>query len=187
VIDRVAIDGMETQRPAPPGRGRRSSADDPRARRRRHPGVVIRHFTTTNTRIAVIPRESGKNPKVWDLSSLDMRNIATDAPASFTASVTNPIPAGNIDITGSFGPWQSGDPASTPLDGTYTFAADLGTIKGIEGHLDAKGEMDGVFDRITTHGETTTERFRIPRLNAGSLLLKTRYEAVVDGTQGESN
>jgi hypothetical protein len=45
--------------------------------------------------------------------------------------------------------------------------------------------MDGVFDRITTHGETTTERFRIPRLNAGSLLLKTRYEAVVDGTKGD--
>ena len=63
---------------------------------------MLRHLTTTNTRIA-IPRGSGKNPKVWDLSSLEMRNIATDAPAWFTASVTNPIPTGNIDITGSFG------------------------------------------------------------------------------------
>ncbi len=185
VIDRVAIDGMELNVPPRPEVG------GPRLPMTREhagggtPDVVIRHLTTTNTRIAVIPRESGKNPKVWDLSSLDMRNIATDAPASFTASVTNPIPTGNIDITGNFGPWQSGDPASTPLDGTYTFAADLGTIKGIEGHLDANGEMDGVFDRITTHGETTTERFRIPRLNAGSLLLKTRYEAVVDGTKGD--
>ena len=185
VIDRVAIDGMELNVPPRPGVG------GPRLpMTRAHagggtPDVVIRHLTTTNTRIAVIPRESGKNPKVWDLSSLDVRNIATDAPASFTASVTNPVPAGNIDITGSLGPWQAGDPASTPLDGTYTFAADLGTIKGIEGHLDAKGEMDGVFDRITTHGATTTERFRIPRLNAGSLLLKTRYEAVVDGTKGD--
>jgi hypothetical protein len=114
-----------------------------------------------------------------------MRNIATDAPASFTASVTNPMPAGNIDITGRFGPWRSGDPASTPRDAIYTFAADLGTIKGIEGHLDARGEMDGEFDRITTRGQTTTERFHIPRLNAGSLLLKTQYEAVVDGTKGD--
>ena len=183
VIDRVAIDGMELNVPPRPEVG------GPRLpMTREHAGgtdIVIRHLTTTNTRIAVIPRESGKNPKVWDLASLDMRNIATDAAASFTASLSNPIPTGTIDITGNFGPWQSGNPASTPLDGTYTFAADLGTIKGIEGHLDAKGEMDGVFDRITTHGGTTTERFRIPRLNAGSLLLKTRYEAVVDGTKGD--
>ena len=184
VIDRVAIEGMELNVPPRPEVG------GPRLPMTREhagggtPDVVIRHLTATNTRIAVIPRESGKNPKVWDLSSLDMRDIATDAPASFTASVTNPIPTGNIDITGNFGPWQASDPASTPLDGTYTFAADLGTIKGIEGHLDAKGEMDGVFDRITTHGETTTERFRIPRLNAGSLLLKTRYQAVVDRREG---
>ena len=116
-----------------------------------------------------------------------MRDIASDAPASFTASVTNPVPTGNIDITGNFGPWQSDDPGSTPLDGTYTFAADLGTIKGLEGHLDAKGEMDGVFDRITTHGDTTTERFRIPRLHAGSLVLKTRTRPSSMARRGTSN
>ncbi len=185
VIDRVAIDGMELNVPPSPEVG---GSRLPMTREHAGggtPDVVIRHLTATNTRIAIIPRESGKNPKVWDVFSLDMRDIATDAPASFTASVTNPIPTGNIDITGNFGPWQSGDPGSTPLGGTYTFAADLGTIKGIEGHLDAKGEMDGVLDRITTHGDTTTERFRIPRLNAGSLVLETRYEAVVDGTKGD--
>jgi hypothetical protein len=183
-IDRVAIDGMELNVPPRP------EAGGPRVPMTRDngggaPHVVIRHLTATNTRIAVIPRESGKNPRVWELFSLDMREVATDTPASFTASVTNPIPTGNIEISGHFGPWQSGDPGATPLDGTYTFAADLGTIKGIEGRLDAKGEMDGVLDRIATLGDTTTERFRIPRLNAGSLSLKTRYEAVVDGTKGD--
>ena len=185
VIDRVAIDGMEVSIPPRPEGGgsrvpmaRKSAPGGP-------PDIVIRQLTATNTRIAIIPRQADKNPKVWDLSSLDMRDIATDAPASFTAEVSNPIPDGNIDIAGHFGPWQSGDPSATPLDGTYTFAADLGTIKGLEGHLDAKGEMDGVFDRIATHGETITERFRIPSLKAGSLVLKTRYEAVVDGTKGD--
>jgi hypothetical protein len=183
-IGRVAIDGLELNVPPRPAAG------GPRVPMTRDhgggaPHVVIRHLTATNTRIAVIPRESGKNPRVWDVSSLDMRDIATDAPASFTASVTNPIPTGNIEISGHFGPWQSGDPGATPLDGTYTFAADLGTIKGIEGRLDAKGEMDGVLDRIATQGDTATERFRIPRLNAGSLPLETRYTALVDGTKGD--
>ena len=185
VVDRVEIDGMELNVPPRP------EAGGPRLPMKREhaggrtPDVVIRHLTATNTRINIVPRESGKNPKVWDVFSLDMRDIASDAPASFTALVTNPIPNGKIDITGTFGPWQSRDPGSTPLDGTYTFAADLGTIKGLEGHLDAKGEMEGVFDRIATHGDTTTERFRIPRLKAGSLVLKTRYQAVVDGTKGD--
>ena len=184
VIDRVAIDGMELNVPPRP------EAGGPRLPMTREhaggaPTVVIRHLTATNTRIAVIPRESGKTPWVWDIVSLDMHDIATDAPASFTASVTNPIPAGNIEITGHFGPWQSAGPSLTPLDGTYTFAADLGTVKGVEGHVDARGEMAGVLDRITTHGDTTTGRFRIPRLHAGSLPLKTRYEALVDGTKGD--
>lgn len=185
VIDRVAIDGMELNiPPRPEGSGPRLPMT------REHAGggaahVVIRHLTAANTRVAMIPRESGKNPRVWNIAALDMRDIASDAPASFTASLSNPIPMGSIEATGHFGPWQPGDPGSTPLDGMYTFAADLGTIKGVEGHLEAKGEMDGVLDRITTHGDTTTERFRIPRLNAGSLVLKTRYEALVDGTKGD--
>lgn len=185
VIDRVVIDGMELNvPPRPEGGGPRVPMTQDHAGGGA-PHVVIRHLTATNTRIAVIPRESGKNPRVWDVSALDMHDIATDAPASFTASVSNPIPTGSIEASGHFGPWQSGDPGGTPLDGTYTFAADLGTIKGIEGLLDAKGEMGGVLDRITTTGDTTTERFRLPRLNAGSLVLKTRYEALVDGTKGD--
>lgn len=185
MIDRVAIDGMELNVPPRPQSGgprvpMTSGPADGGA-----PDVVIRHLTAINTRVAVIPREAGKNPKVWDIYSLDMRDLATDAPASFTASITNPIPTGQIAVTGHFGPWQSGDPGWTPLDGTYTFAADLGTIKGLEGRLDAKGQMGGVLEVITTQGETATERFRIPRLRAGGLPLTTRYQALVDGTKGD--
>lgn len=184
VVDRVAIDGMELNVPPRPEAGGprvpmsgEHAGDTPK--------VVVRRLTARNIRLSVIPRESGKNPRVWDISSLDMLDIATNAPASFTASISNPVPTGSIVATGHFGPWHAGDPGSTPLDGTYTFAADLGTVKGVEGHLDAKGEMDGVLDRIGTRGETVTERFRVPRLRAGSLTLKTRYDAVVDGTKGD--
>lgn len=185
VIDRVVVDGMELNiPPRPEGGGPRV----PMTRTRTGggaPDVVIRHLTATNSRIAIIPREADRSPRVWDLFSLDVRDIATDAPAAFTASVTNPVPTGNIEISGSFGPWEAGAPGSTPLDGTYTFAADLGTIRGIEGHLDAKGEMGGVLDRITTQGDTVTERFRIPRLDSAGVALTTRYDAIVDGTKGD--
>jgi hypothetical protein len=184
VVDRVALDGMELNiPPRPEGGGPRVPMNRPRTGGA--PDVVIRHLTATNSRIAIIPREADKSPRVWDLFALDVRDIATNAPAAFTASVTNPIPTGNIEISGSFGPWQSPTPGSTPLSGTYTFAADLGTIRGIEGHLDAKGTMGGVFDQITTQGDTVTERFRIPRLDSAGVLLTTHYDAIVDGTKGD--
>jgi hypothetical protein len=184
VVDRVTLDGMEVNiPPRPEGGGPRVPMN--RTRTGDTPDVVIRHLTATNSRIAIIPREADRSPRVWDLFSLDMRSIATNAPATFTASVTNPVPTGNIEISGSFGPWQSPAPGSTPLSGTYTFAADLGTIRGLEGHLDAKGEMGGVLDQISTQGNTVTERFRIPRLDSAGVLLTTRYNAIVDGTKGD--
>lgn len=187
-IDHVAIDGMEVNIPPRQGSGPRvpmSNRDTAGDSEGGSSSVVIRRLTATNSRLTVIPRESGKNPKVWDIFSLVMHDITPGAPATFEASITNPIPYGNIEATGHLGPWQAGEPGDTPLDGTYTFAADLGTIKGLEGHVDAKGEMNGVLEQIATHGETSTERFRLTRLRGGSLPLKTRYEAMVDGTNGD--
>lgn len=45
--------------------------------------------------------------------------------------------------------------------------------------------MEGVLEQITTQGGTTTEQFRVKRLHGGSLPLTTRYEALVDGTNGD--
>ena len=40
---------------------------------------------------------------------------------AYKAVLTNPLPKGSIDTTGTFGPWQREDPGSTPLTGSYTF------------------------------------------------------------------
>lgn len=185
VVDRVAVDGMELNiPPRPEGGGPRIPMKRPRTGGGA-PDVIIRQLTATNSRIAIVPREAHKSPRVWDLLALDVRDIATNAPAGFTASVTNPVPAGNVEITGHFGPWEAKDPGATPLDGSYTFAADLGTIKGLEGRVEAKGEMGGVFGEITTQGTTFSEHFRISRLNSAGVPLSTRYNAIVDGTKGD--
>ncbi len=77
-----------------------------------------------------MPREAGKNAKVWDIFELDMKNLRGGEPATFTAALINPIPYGKIETSGTFGPWQSEEPGDSPLSGEYTFAADLGTING---------------------------------------------------------
>ena len=187
-VDHVLVDGLEInfppkdpvtgKRPLPnPSAGGNGNDEST--------GVVVRRLTATNTRMAIIPREDWKNPKIWDITTLEMTNLQSKEPATFTASLTNPIPEGTIETSGSFGPWQKDEPGDTPIAGDYTFAANLGTIEGLEGDLSAVGKMKGTIDRISTTGQTRTEKFRLSELNGDPLPLTTAYEAVVDGTKGD--
>lgn len=188
-VEHVWVDGMEIsipprdqatgERPMPKVTRGHGPADD------RGEHVVVRHLTATNTRLAIVPRIEGKNPKVWDIFELELENLSSASESPFRAALVNPIPYGRIESTGRFGPWRSDEPSLTALAGEYTFAADLGTIGGLEGQLSAVGQMNGVLDQIATRGETRTEAFRLTELNGRSLPLTTAYEAVVDGTKGD--
>lgn len=188
-VDRVWVDGLEInippkdpdtgKRPIPrPNKDGVRSDDD-------SDGLIVRHLSATNTRLAIVPRTEGKNAKVWDIFEFDMKNIRGGEQATFTAALLNPLPYGKIESKGHFGPWQSQEPGDTPLDGEYTFAADLGTIQGLGGQLSATGAMDGTLDQIATRGESHVPDFRLTELEGASLPLNTSYEALVDGTRGD--
>ena len=191
-VEHVRVDGMEVhippkddqtgKRPMPrPGSDNSQPADQPKSRR----GLVVRTLTATNTRLAVIPKNDRKNAKVWDIYELEMKELGGGAPSQFRAALTNPIPYGKIEAAGRFGPWDSGAPGASALEGEYTFAADLGTIKGLQGQTNAIGTMNGVLEQISTRGETRTPDFRLTALDGDSLPLTTTYDAVVDGTKGD--
>ncbi len=187
-IERVWVDGLEVsippkdpetgKRPIPRGSGGADGGGD-------ESGMVIRHLIATNTRMTVVPGDPNKEPKVWDVAALEMKNLRSGEPATFTASVNNPIPEGRIEASGKFGPWQPGEPRTTALSGEYTFDADLGTINGLAGKLGAIGTMAGTIEQITTKGQTKTPDFRLTELDGASLPLHTAYDAVVNGTKGD--
>ncbi len=148
--------------------------------------VVIDDLVSTDARLVIIPREQGKNPKVWDIHHLLMHNVGADQAMPYEATLTNAIPPGEIVTKGGFGPWQSEDPGQTPLDGTFTFdRADLGVFKGISGILSAHGNFGGVLERIDIHGETETPEFTVT-VGGHPVPLHTKYHAIVDGTNGNT-
>ena len=192
-VDRVTVDGLEInvppkdldtgKRPIPrPGGGDDGNAKTDKKDSR---GLVVRHLIAKNTRLAVVPRESGKNAKVWDIFELDMKNLRGNEAATFKAALINPIPYGKIESSGKFGPWQSDAPGASPISGEYTFAADLGTINGLAGQLSASGAMGGILDTISTKGEAHVPDFKLTELDGRSLPLNTSYDAIVDGTKGD--
>lgn len=186
-IDRVWVDGLEVNiPPKDPTTGKRpmpgASGDSGDTE---HSGLIIRELIATNTKMTIVPATANKEPKVWDVYALDLKNLRAGEQATFKASVNNPIPEGKIEASGKFGPWQKVEPGTTAIAGEYTFDADLGTINGLAGKVAALGTMDGTIEQIKTKGQTKTSDFRLTELTGVALPLATAYDAVVDGTKGD--
>jgi hypothetical protein len=148
--------------------------------------LLIDRITATRATLEITPRDVTKLPRIFEIHDLVMEDFGPDRPARFTAALTNPTPAGRIETTGTFGPWQSGDPHLTPVEGAYTFKnADLNTIKGIAGILASEGRYRGALERIEVEGTTDVPDFRID-LAGTPVHLMTKFNAVVDGTNGNT-
>lgn len=148
--------------------------------------VIIDHVEANDATLTLVPRESWKEPKVFALHVLDLDSVGFNRSIPFHTTLTNPIPKGEIQAEGTFGPWRGVAPGLTPVSGRYTFAhADLHTIHGIGGTLSSSGDFAGQLSQIDVRGTTSTPDFYIePAEHA--LPLETRFHVVVDGTDGNT-
>jgi hypothetical protein len=148
--------------------------------------VVIERFEAPDTVITLIPKRAGKAPKVFTVHHLVMDSLGINQTIPYIATLTNPVPKGEIETSGTFGPWNIAHPARTPITGKYVFAnANLDTIEGLAGVLSSTGEFRGPLNRIQVEGTTDTPKFQV---DAGGLPvpLKTRFTAIVDGSDGDT-
>lgn len=182
----VSLAGLQIN--IPPGFKKEvKDASDVRAEDQGSPGpIVVDLLIADNAALTLIPKRAGKEPKVFAIHRLTMKPLGRAETMTFEAEVTNPIPKGLVRTKGTFGPWHREDPGGTPLGGRYTFDdANLGTVKGIGGDLTSTGTFDGQLDRIGVSGETRTPNFRV-NVSANPVPLHTQFEAVVDGTDGDT-
>lgn len=148
--------------------------------------VVIDEVVADDASLTILPRDPAKNPKVWYMHELHVFSVGAQTKMPFSTLLTNAVPPGQINTTGSFGPWQRNDPGETPLDGQFTFEnADLSVFKGISGILSAHGSYDGSLSRIDVNGQTDTPDFMV-NISGHTVPLATKYHATVDGTNGDT-
>ncbi len=148
--------------------------------------VIIERFEAPDTVITLIPKRAGKQPKVFTVHHLVMDSLGVNQTIPYIATLTNPVPKGEIETSGTFGPWNVAHPARTPITGKYVFKnANLDTIEGLAGVLSSAGGFEGPINRIEVQGITETPSFQV---DAGGLPvpLKTRFTAVVDGSDGDT-
>ena len=148
--------------------------------------LTVDRIVSRAARLEIVPRDKGKLPRVFEIHDLVMHGLGDGGGATFEAALTNPTPRGEITTQGTFGPWQAEEPRLTPIRGEYAFKrANLNTIKGIAGTLSSLGTYSGVLERIEVQGETDTPDFSVD-IAALPVPLKTRFRAVVDGTNGDT-
>jgi hypothetical protein len=179
-VDTVHLDNMKIA--VPPDKMRDLPAPDRGSGDGTH--IVVNHLVTHRAELTFVPDEPDDTPLVFEIHELKMDGVGFARAIEFHAKLTNPVPRGEIETQGTFGPWRRDHPSATELKGLYTFAgADLSTINGIGGHLESKGSYAGRITEIHANGTTTTPDFNLD-LGGKPVPLTTTYEAVIDGTNG---
>ncbi len=184
-IESVRLDGLQLHLP-PRGRGER--APDFRFYEqlaRKYP-VIVQNIRADDTLLVILRAQPEKPPREFLIHQFELRNFAFDRVASFHATLTNPVPVGEIEAAGEFGPWQAEQPSLTPVAAHYSLKhADLGTLPGIAGDLSSEGKFSGPLDSLTVQGGTDTPNFRL-RLSKHPVSLHAEFTAIVDGTNGNT-
>ena len=194
-LDRVSIEGLrifipprnrEGGKPTDTGRTHGNTLKRPGEPTGATSGWFIDRLMTTDATLFLAVREPGIRPREFHIHRLAMSAVGADRVMAFQAELDNPRPVGEIETAGTFGPWQRDEPSLTPLRATYTFShADLGTFKGIGGILTSEGAFGGILERIEATGSTTTPDFRLS-ISGNAVPLTTHFEAVIDGTNGNT-
>ena len=145
----------------------------------------------TSAHFVLETSKPGKLPLDFAIARFTLTNAAggalrPDSAMHFESELTNPRPVGLIHSTGSFGPWNVGDPGESPIEGDYTFDhADLSTFKGIAGILSSTGKYQGTLRDLTVDGDTETPDFSLTHFG-NAMPLHTHFHAKVDATNGDT-
>jgi len=181
-VRRVRLEGLEV---TVPPKSERAPAEK-KSNSERIVGFVIEEIIADGTTLKTLPKDPQKEPLEWDIRRLTLHDAGPYSPMSFHATLTNAKPPGDIESTGKFGPWSTGEPGDTPVQGTYIFQnADLSVFKGISGILSSQGSYAGVLERIEAQGETDTPDFAV-KVAGNPVHLTTQFHAIIDGTDGNT-
>ena len=148
--------------------------------------IAVDSLECTGAHLTLETSKPGKLPLEFAIAHLKLTDISKGGAMGFDAELTNPRPVGIIHSTGSFGPWQVGDPGESPVQGDYRFDhADLSAFKGIAGILSSTGHYEGTLRSLQADGETETPDFRLTHFG-NPLPLHTHFHARIDGTNGDT-
>ena len=146
---------------------------------------TLERVVARNAELVYASRKPGRPPRVIRVHEIELSGVSFDQPMGFRTTLTNPVPEGHLETSGTFGPLDAEDPGRSAIEGSYVLTgADFNTIKGLAGSVDSRGLFYGQLDQMQVAGTTETSNFQ---LDVGNhpLPLHTEFRAMVDGTDGD--
>ena len=133
-----------------------------------------------------IVNSDGKEPLKFDLQELTVSSIAAGKPMSYAVHMKIPDPAGDLESTGAFGPWQGGGKlGNTPLHGSVKLTnASLNQYAGIAGSLHSTETFSGILDQMQVIGEATSPDFAL-KTAKHKIAVASRFQVIVNAVKGE--
>lgn len=184
-ISFVRLDGLQIHTPPRRQGGKPVISATDQDLAKKYP-VLISELRADDVLVMTLRADPNKPPREFPIHRLELRNVSFDRPAAFHAELTNPVPVGEINSTGEFGPWKAEEPSLTPVDARYTFKnADMATLKGLKGTLSSSGKFSGPLDYLSVEGETDIPNFSL-RTTDQPIALHSDFKAIVDGTNGNT-
>jgi hypothetical protein len=148
------------------------------------PRTIAGRLDARDAVLTFLRTDPAKDPLEFRIHRLSIANVGFGRVMSFSTSLTNPVPRGLVESSGTIGPWNRGQPLALPVAGDYRFSlARLGTIRGIGGTLSSAGRYEGHLEQIVVTGTTTTPDFSLD-LGGRPMPLATEFRAVVDASDG---
>src|SRR5579862_1393778 len=148
--------------------------------------VTIGEINADGAVLEFMSKQPGKKPYKVEVQRLTLDHVGNSGPISFRAALLNTEPPGEIRSTGQFGPWDSDDPGSTPVSGSYTFDnANLGVFADIAGTLSSRGKFTGTIEHLNSDGEADIPNFHLSG-SGHTVHLSTNFQAAVDGLNGDT-
>ena len=145
--------------------------------------VLVEKLILETAAIELLSRDPEKAPRIIQVRTLTMNNLALGQASDFEADLINPRPEGDIQVSGRVGPFNRDEPVQTPISGQYTFTnADLGEFRGIQGILNSEGDFAGDLGGNHVEGNAQIPDFQLTKV--GNIVpLDVTY--VVDRRGGE--
>jgi AsmA-like C-terminal region len=178
-LARVVLTGLHVHAPL-----RGISANSSASQSSTRPEVRIGEIVADGGELEVA-RSDGKAPLKFEMHSLSVQSYARGNSWSYSVTMENAEPPGEIISEGKFGPLNLTDLGATPVSGSYKFQkADLGVFPGISGTLFSTGDFAGRLGEIGAHGTIDIPNFKVLK-SEHEVHLTSKFTANVNGTNGD--
>jgi hypothetical protein len=144
-------------------------------------------FASVYTQDAVLEVDRSRNqpPLLFAIHRLRLGSVRGDQPLTYEGTLHNPVPPGEIQASGRFGPWKSKELRDIPVSGSYKFSnAKLDVFAGIAGSLSSTGRFDGLLAAISAYGDLSIPEFEL-KSTRHPVNLKAKFQAKINGTNGD--